>query len=92
MSFFNVSIITKVSLQISIYELNFSVSSMDSLLYPQLDGFMKTVPSGYTLLRNSVYLSHRTQVSEGTDFKKHFVVCRVTFNLLLQGLKIAPCF
>ena len=36
-------------------------------------GFMKMVPSVYTLLINTVYLSLNTQVAEGTLFRKHTV-------------------
>ena len=34
-------------------------------------GFMKTVPSVYTRLMNTINLSHITQVAEGTVFRKH---------------------
>ena len=40
-------------------------------------GFMKTVPSVYTPLMNTIaciYLSHSTQVAEEPVFKKHMVV------------------
>ena len=34
-------------------------------------GFMKTVPSMYTLLVNNIYLFLSKQVAEGTVFRKH---------------------
>ena len=36
-------------------------------------GVIKTVPSVYTLLMDTIYLSHSTQVAEGTVFRKHTV-------------------
>ena len=36
-------------------------------------GVMKTVPSVYTLLVNTIYLCHSRQVTEGTFFRKHKV-------------------
>ena len=36
-------------------------------------GFMKTVPSEYTLLMNTMYLFHCTHVAEGIVFRKHTV-------------------
>ena len=44
-------------------------------------GFIKTVPSVYTLLINTIYLS---QVAEGTVFRKHTV-----FDLPLKKYLIA---
>ena len=36
-------------------------------------GFTNTVPSVYTLIINTLYLSHSTQVAEETVFRKHMV-------------------
>ena len=40
-------------------------------------GFIKKVPSVYTLLMNTIYQSHSTQVAEGTVFRKHTVPQKV---------------
>jgi len=37
-------------------------------------GFMKTVPSVYTLLMNTIFLSYSTHVAERTVFWKHTVL------------------
>ena len=43
-------------------------------VYVGTTGFLKTVPSVYTLLMNTIYLfQHSTQVAEGTVFRKHTV-------------------
>ena len=62
-------------------------------------GYLKTVPLVYNLLMKTSYLSHCTQVAEGTVFRKHtlrvFIACipppsyykkRVNPNFLFTGL------
>ena len=38
-------------------------------------GFMKRFPSVYTLLMNTIYTSHRTQVAKETFFRKYSSIC-----------------
>ena len=56
-----------LSNHLSIYPNIYTVSSLATT------GFMKAVPSVYTLLMNTIYPSHSTQVAEGTVFRKHTV-------------------
>ena len=51
-------------------------------LFCNTAGFMKTIQSVYTLLMNTIYLSHGTQIAEGTLFRKHSV-CKLTHSAIL---------
>ena len=48
---------------------------------------MKTAPSAYTLVMNTIYLSLRTQVAEGTVFMKHVVFYRNKYIVCRHALK-----
>ena len=61
-------------------------------------GFMKTVPSAYTLLMNTIYLYPSTQEAEVTVFRKHtiYVILMYVYIFVCQyvclslGLCIRP--
>ena len=50
--------------------------------YTGTSGFMKTVPSVYTLLMNTIYPSQSSQVAEGTVFRKHMVLFSDYFSVI----------
>ena len=43
-------------------------------------GDMKTIPSVYTLLGNTIYPSHSTKVAVGTVFRKHTRIVYISFS------------
>ena len=43
-------------------------------------GYLKMVPSVYTILMNTIYLSLSPRVAEGTDFRKQTVRNHNVFN------------
>ena len=60
---------------------------LGSMLLSGTSGFMKTVPSVYSLIMNTFYQSHSTQVAEETVFRKQteYAICNMHINC---GLRI----
>ena len=46
---------------------------------------MKTVPSVYTLLINTIFLSQSTQGAEGTVFRKHNVYYLIVTEAIMKN-------
>ena len=55
-------------------------------------GFMKTVPSAYTLLMNTIYLYPSTQEAEVTVFRKHtiYVILMYVYIFVCQYMSVYP--